>query len=338
MTNKSHYLTMKKLLSLILLITFSIAVQAKKVKFAVDMDTFAISPNGVHVTGDFQALAGYPGGDWTSNETVCAQEGATTIYSVVVDIPAFAKYEYKFVNGDQFYEVEFVPIESRVGYDFNDNRWIWVDSLGNDTTFVGAIKFAANAPSGLNLVRFFVNLTNEAVISTLPHLYGNFQNWNPLSTSLYSFGDSVYEIIAYMPSGNYEYKFINGSSISLAETVPFSCNVNGSRGVAVSKDTVLDIFCFATCNSCNPLAVVNTSAKSKVKIYPNPMQNMLTIQLPDENKAYTIMITDIAGREIQSYTATSKLMLQNISIDKGMYLVKILDDKKVYSTEKLLVE
>lgn len=328
---------MKKLLSLILLLSISFYVQAKKVKFAVDMDTFAISPNGVHVTGDFQALAGYPGGDWTSNETVCTQEGATTIYSVVVDIPAFAKYEYKFVNGDQFYEVEFVPIESRVGYDFNDNRWIWVDSLGNDTTFVGAIKFAGNAPAGLNLVRFLVNLTNEAVISTLPHIYGNFQNWNPLSTSLYSFGDSVFEIIAYMPSGNYEYKFINGSTVGLAETVPFSCNVNGSRGVVVSKDTVLDIFCFATCNTCNPLAI-NTNSKSKINMYPNPMHNMLNIQLPDDNKTYAIMITDIAGREIQSYTATRKLMIQNMSIVSGMYLVKILDDKTVYSTEKLLVE
>ncbi|HRH01470.1 MAG TPA: T9SS type A sorting domain-containing protein [Bacteroidia bacterium] len=329
---------MKKILSLFLLVAISFVAQAKKVKFAVDMDTFAISPNGVHVTGDFQALAGYPGGDWTSNETVCAQEGATTIYSVVVDIPAFAKYEYKFVNGDQFYEVEFVPIESRIGYDFNDNRWIWVDSLGNDTTFVGAIKFAGNAPAGLNLVRFLVNLTNEAVISTLPHVYGNFQNWNPLSTSLYSFGDSVYEIIAYVPSGNYEYKFINGSTVGLAETVPFSCNVNGSRGVAVSKDTVLDIFCFATCNSCNPLAMVHTNTNSNVKMYPNPMHNMLTIQLPDNFKAYTILITDIAGREIQSYTASNNLIIQNSSMHRGMYLVKILDDKKIYSTEKLLVE
>ena len=73
-------------------------------------------------------------------------------------------------------------------------------------------------------------------------------------------------------------------------------------------------------------------------MYPNPMHNMLNIQLPDDNKTYTIMITDIAGREIQSYTATRKLMIQNMSIVSGMYLVKILDDKTVYSTEKLLVE
>ena len=115
-------LKMKLKLCLAFLILASFNSFAKKVKFAVDMDTNTVSPNGIHVTGDFQALAGFPGGDWTSNETVCTQEGTSTIYSVIVDIPAFAKYEYKFVNGDQFYEVEFVPVESRVGYDFDDNR------------------------------------------------------------------------------------------------------------------------------------------------------------------------------------------------------------------------
>ena len=91
-------------------------------------------------------LQAFRKGDWASNTTTLTQEGSTEIYSIVVDIPAFAKYEYKFLNGDQFYEAEFVPI-IRVGYNFNDNRWIYVDSLANDTTFVGAILFAGNAPA-----------------------------------------------------------------------------------------------------------------------------------------------------------------------------------------------
>ncbi|MBK8686725.1 MAG: hypothetical protein IPN26_18020 [Bacteroidetes bacterium] len=48
---------------------------------------------------------------------------------MVVDLPAFAKYEYKFLNGDQGYEVEVVPEESRANYNLSDNRWIYVDSL-----------------------------------------------------------------------------------------------------------------------------------------------------------------------------------------------------------------
>src|SRR3989344_125947 len=115
---------------------------AKKIKFSVDMTGIAISPFGMHISGDFQTLAGFSGGDWMSNNTPLTQEiSDTNIYSIVVDIPAFAKYEYKFVNGDQFYEAEFVPEESRVGYNFNDSRWIYLDSLADDTTFVGAILF-----------------------------------------------------------------------------------------------------------------------------------------------------------------------------------------------------
>ena len=129
---------MKKIISTALLLSiFAMNVSAKKVKFAVDMTGQIINTTGIHISGDFQTIAGFPGGDWASNTTPLTQEGTTDIYSIVVDIPAFAKYEYKFLNGDQFYEAEFVPVESRVGYNFDDNRWIYVDSLADDTSFVG---------------------------------------------------------------------------------------------------------------------------------------------------------------------------------------------------------
>jgi len=88
----------KTFLILALILSFSI-VNAKKVKFSVDMTGQTISSYGVHVSGDFQTLAGYSGGDWASNTTLMAQEADTNIYSIVVDIPAFKKYEYKFLNG-----------------------------------------------------------------------------------------------------------------------------------------------------------------------------------------------------------------------------------------------
>ena len=56
---------------------------AKKVKFAVDLTGQPISPNGVHITGDFQEIAGFPGGDWTSDGTPLTQEGTSSIYSII---------------------------------------------------------------------------------------------------------------------------------------------------------------------------------------------------------------------------------------------------------------
>ncbi|MFN5621346.1 MAG: hypothetical protein ACK478_08590, partial [Flavobacteriales bacterium] len=125
---------MKHLFITLSCVLFASVSVAKHIRFTVDMTDQVVSPNGVHLTGDFQALLGLENGDWQSNTLLMEQQSDTNLYSVVLQLPAFRKYEYKFVNGDQFYEVEFVPWESRVGYDFNDNRWLYLDSLSNDTT------------------------------------------------------------------------------------------------------------------------------------------------------------------------------------------------------------
>ena len=329
---------MKLKLCLAFLILASFNSFAKKVKFAVDMDTNTVSPNGIHVTGDFQALAGFPGGDWTSNETVCTQEGTSTIYSVIVDIPAFAKYEYKFVNGDQFYEVEFVPVESRVGYDFDDNRWIYVDSLANDTTFVGAIKFSGNAPAGLNLVRFLVDLKTQSTISNQPHVAGNYQNWNPATNRLYSFGDSVFEIINYVNTGNLEYKFINGNAWGVDESVPSGCSVNNNRGISVTKDTVLATVCFASCSACNPTGVINQGNMTEtLHIYPNPSAEGVTFDTPINASNFKIEISSTTGQIIRTFSNTNKIFISKSELPAGIYFAKMIAENEVYDSQKFVV-
>src|SRR6185436_20741908 len=225
---------MKKILFLFFVLAACTNLFAKKVKFSVDMTGQTLSPNGIHVTGDFQTAAGFPGGDWQPNTTTLTQEGSTNIYSIIVDIPAFTKYEYRYVNGDQSYEVEFVPIESRVGDNFDDNRWLWVDSLANDTTDIGAIVFDTNAPAGLTLVRFLVDMQNEPSVSPAGvHIAGDFQGWDPSKIMLYSFGSDVYEIISYVNPGTYEYKFYNGNTGGSMENIPALCSVNTNREIVV---------------------------------------------------------------------------------------------------------
>ncbi len=156
---------LKKIIFLSLLLCTGL-VFAKRVKFAVDMTGQTISPNGVHVSGDFQTEAGFPT-DWDSKSTVLTKETGTDIYSVEVNIPAFRKYEYKYVNGDQFYEVEFVPEKSRVGYDFNDNRWIYIDSVRSDLTLMPVLLFGGNAPAGKRMVKFVVDMQNQFAVDRL---------------------------------------------------------------------------------------------------------------------------------------------------------------------------
>jgi len=296
---------------------------AKKVKFAVDMDTITPMVTGIHIGGDFQTLAGYSGGDWMSGTTLMTQEGSTSIYSVVVDIPAFAKYEFKFINGDQWYEAEFVPIESRVGYNFNDNRWLYVDSLANDTSFAGAILFSGNAPKGLTLMRFLVDMTNIWNVDPAGvHVAGSFQNWDPTLVRLYSFGSKVYEIIAYDTITTNEYKFYNGNTTGTSETVPGACAVNGNRQLQFAKDTVLAVVCFSECSACIPNGIAQNSNENAFKLFPNPAKEYTGLTLGSSDEEYDISLFDHTGKTLALYKdVKNSLRIESTELAAGLYFI-----------------
>ncbi len=320
-----------------LIVNFSFA---KRVKFAVSMLGQDLSPNGIHVTGDFQTSAGYTGGNWQADVTKMVKELDTNIYSIIVDIPAFTKYEYKFVNGDKFYEVEFVPVESRVGYNFNDNRWLFVDSLANDTTFVGAILFAGNAPAGLNLVRYMVDMQTVATIALNGvHLAGNFQSWSPNNIRLYSFGDSIYEIISYVNIGDYEFKYYNGNTLANSEIVPQSCAVNSNREIHVSKDTVLSAVCFSKCSSCYNTGFETVMSMINYTVYPNPSSGFITVNFHDNIIYHHITLTDVTGKEIGNYDIynDTNFKIEKQALSKGIYFVNVFTGNGLRSSQKLVV-
>ena len=332
---------MKKVFFFFFLLS-SILLSAKKVKFAVDMSGQIINATGIHVSGDFQAAAGFPGGDWTSNTLLNRETNDTNIYSIIVDIPAFRKYEYKFMNGDQFYEAEFVPLESRVGYNFNDNRWIYIDSLANDTTFVGAIRFACNAPKNKKLVRFYVDMTNFSVSVNGVHIAGDFQGWSTVNTILYNFDNSsIYEMICYVDSlSSYEYKFYNGNTTASTEIVPSSCALNNNRYFTSLSDTLMPIVCFSSCSDCSTTGIENEKKASKFQIVPNPTSSYseLTIENPENVKE--IVMFDYTGRMIRKYdnVAENKIILEKNQLDAGVYLVKFSDYEKQSKTIKWVIE
>jgi alpha-amylase len=312
---------------------------AKKVKFAVDMTGLLVNSTGVHISGDFQTLAG-SGPDWASNTTVLTQETAdTNIYSIVVDIPAFAKYEYKFLNGDMFYEAEFVPVESRVMWNFDDNRWIFVDSLANDTTFLGAIPFAGNAPKGQRLLRVKVDMINEAVSGSYVHVAGSFQSWSTTQDVLYSFNDTVYEAIAFVDSSitNYTYRFLNGSTAAGYETVPGACSTSGNRSIDVTKDTVLSAVCFSSCSACVPAGIHELASAESLRIYPNPMNASTHLQLPYVGFS-KVILSDVSGRKVREYTSISgdQLEIQKDGLEAGIYFISASAEQQSY-TIKLIV-
>lgn len=328
---------MRKFLPGIIILFFSLCLSAKQVKFSVDMTGQTISALGVHVTGDFQEAAGYAL-NWDPASTTVTQEGATNIYSIIVNIPAFQKYEFRFVNGDQTYDAEFVPEESRVGYNFDDNRWVYIDSVANDITDIGATVFGANAPAGLNLVRFKVDMNNVSSVSA----NGVHVSDNVTSTKvrMYSFGSGLYETIRYYSSNSYSYKYYNGNISGDAETIPITCSVFGNRDLTIAKDTVMAEVCFNYCTSCASVSVKEiASTISSFKLFPNPAKSDLTIESSNELiESFTIY--NVTGQEVKSISNvhSESLKLSGLSLSPGMYMVKITDSKQQQQITKLIIE
>lgn len=335
---------MKKVLIASLLILVTVASYAKKVKFSVDMTGQTINTTGIHVAGDFQTLAGFAGGDWNSASTTLTQEAAdTNIYSIIVDIPAFTKYEYKYVNGDQFYEAEFVPQESRVGYNFNDNRWLYVDSLADDTTDIGAIMFAMNAPAGKILVRYLVDMQFQSSVNGNGiHLAGDFQGWDASKTIMYSFVSNIYEIISYHDAGTVEYKFYNGNTGAASETIIGACaSGNGNRTLQVSADIVLDAVCYSGCAACITAGLNELNSHAGFSMYPNPAISESSISFEKSSGSKVVSVFDMNGRIVSEVRSEneSKMVLPLTSLSQGIYVVAVkFNETNEVQQSKLIIE
>ena len=332
---------MKKILVIFITILSVQFSYAKKVQFSVNMTGQVISAFGIHVMGDFQEAAGL-GTNYSPDSALMIKDlVATNIYTLVVDIPAFAKYEYKFVNGDQSYEVEVVPEKAQVGYNFNDNRWIYIDSLANDTTKLPTFLFSQTSAAGQTMMRYLVDMTLQTVSADGVHIAGDFQAWNPATTRLYSFGNNTYEIIVYGTVTNtYEYKFYNGNMVANAEVVPGACAVNANRAMVLSNDTIASKVCFGACSTCFPAQVSDITSNMEPTIYPNPSNDAVTIAFNDKFSTHHVQINDISGRKISQYDdiRTSSLYIPSQSLKTGIYIITISNQSGKKSTNKLIVE
>ncbi|GAA3993974.1 hypothetical protein GCM10022408_00090 [Hymenobacter fastidiosus] len=79
-----------------------------QVVFSVNMRGQTVSRDGVHVVGNFQALAGY-GANWDPTSIALSDTNGDEIYEVTVALPAPGRFQYTFVNGSRLTAAEAVP-------------------------------------------------------------------------------------------------------------------------------------------------------------------------------------------------------------------------------------
>jgi len=69
-------------------------------------------------------------------------------------------------------------------------------------------------------------------------------------------------------------------------------------------------------------------------VYPNPMTNILTIQLPFVAQKASVSFVDVLGNEVMSTTTSgSEISIKEINLPAGVYMVKIVADGKTQMTK-----
>jgi len=261
---------MKKLLLMTAALVATSGVFAKKVKFIVDMTGRTVSPNGVSVAGNFQ--------NWTPANSPLTKEGATMLYSTVVDINARQVIEFKFINDNNWGPgEEQVPTiskkESVANGGANGNRWAYIDSLKNDTTII-SFAFSGSAPRGKSAIRFAVDMQKVTAVSANGvYVAGNFQgkynnasgDWKPNESRMINLfnNNKVYEFIAIVDTTDgVEWKYINDNNWGAGEeSIPTACQKGGGNSnrfyQATSTSTAFPKICFSMCVAC-PSAPIPT--------------------------------------------------------------------------------
>jgi hypothetical protein len=327
-------------LLLVAMLTASSAF-AKKVKFGVNMAGKTIT-TGVHITGSFQSEAGWAQGDFGIQPMIKSTQD-TNLYYLVVDIPAFRAYEYKFMYGELSYETEFVPEVSRVEYAFSDNRWIYVDSMATDTTFLGYIRFEGNAPAGKRAIRMRVDMSQQMVSPDGVYV-GVRDNAPPMPpfpppSRMHSFDGALFEHIQFVDSvtAMHLYKFGNGVGFQNVEVIPNSfCQQQGQRRIAASADTLLAIVCYTSCGACIT-ATEKTDNASSISLTPNPSSENVRLTF-SESEIKNITLTNINGSVLRQYpNVTATLDIAKAELPAGIYFIKITAaDGRLLTTKKVV--
>jgi hypothetical protein len=281
------------------------------VTFRVDMSDETVSANGVHVAGNFQG--------WDPEATEMTDSG-DNIYAVTVLLSSGVNYEWKYINGNTFTEIELVPEEcgtpdGQGGF----NRFM---TAPQNDTILPALCFGScepcQPPMPEHNVTFRIDMTNEEVSPEGVHLAGTFQGWDPAATVMTDVGNSIYEITLLLEEGDeHEYKYINGITFEEEETVPAPCGVPDGQGgynrfiTIPANDTIMPDLCFSSCEPCGlPPVDVNVTFRvdmSNETVSPDGVHVAGTFQGWDPAATGLTLVSDDIYEYTQIFTSGAYL-------------------------------
>lgn len=221
--------------------------QTVNVTFQVDMQEQTVAPEGVHITGSFQG--------WDPAATAMTLF-IGDVYTYTYTGTAGEYIEYKFVNGDEWGEDEWIDGPCGI----NGNRFL---TLPASDTILPALCYDECLPCILPQVNitFQVDMSNETVSIDGVHVAGTINGWDTDSIELTHIGNDIYAATIELGIGEYhEYKFLNGNAWGTDESVPPECATNNNRTFTVpDHDSTLVAVCFGSCDPCTTVTDINVT-------------------------------------------------------------------------------
>ncbi len=255
--------------------------QESNVTFNVDMNTTAISPNGVHLAGSFQ--------NWDPSTLELEDPDVDGIYSITVALENDSTFEYKFINGNSWgneeNSISFIDCNGVDDQNGGLNRVIETTNtdININTVCFGSCDICPEINE--NSVTFSVDMSLETINNSGIYLTGDFMNhlgYTDWSTDILQLsneeGSNVYSItLSGIPNGSYNYKFLNGNSWGYDENLGgLPCAISDGFGSFIrtfsitTGTTQVGPFCYEECEACDfPVSVLFKVDMTNEAISPN---------------------------------------------------------------------
>lgn len=297
-----------------------------KVTFQVDMQNETVLASGVFLRGSFNS--------WDSNEPL---QNDGSIFYKTLEFEAGTEIEYKFVNGDQWEELQEGSCTKTSDF---INRFIVIP---NENTTLEAVCFnscdACDPVVGTTVdVTFQVDMQNQEVSSNGVFLKIYLDGPNVKDPFEMEANGNIYSVtVDIIPDLPFDYNFVNGNpSVSgNIEVVEGDCGTNGHREFIVpDEDVILDLVCFESCEACIPNNV--SWHGSVISIYPNPVDQILNIDgLRIKKGCYRLL--DGMGRVVSEADLfnQSSFHINMENLDRGQYHLLIESEEGLFSTSIL---
>lgn len=311
------------------------------ITFRVDMSLQTVTPNGVHVAGDFQG--------WNPGATALTLiPGSNAVYETVVQMQP-GTINFKFINGNSWGSDEGIP----GACNFGGNRQV---AVSVDTVLAYCFTQCASScivPPTPSNVTFRVDMTGVTVDPLGVFLMGNFTTpqWQGGAIAMTNVGNNVYEggpvLISGMPE--VQFKFVNGDVNTPANEENHDFLTNGcglSNGIGgfnrsflrTASDTALPTYLYNSCNT-NGVGLQLVNYLQGVRVFPNPAQNQAFVQFNNpENKMVNLVITDLMGRVVKNINSNLETMIvERNQLANGIYILQLIVDGKLDHTQKLVL-